>query len=67
MHRLLWGPKQVNRFSRSNQEVWTWRFKQDNHWYRLFLVQFDESTGTVLGTYRIDDPTYYDKGGVGKG
>jgi len=67
VHRLLGGPKQVNRFSRSNQEVWTWRFKQDNHWYRLFLVQFDESTGTVLGTYSIDDPTYYDKGGVGKG
>jgi len=29
----------------------------------LFMVTFDESTGAVLRTFRMDDPAYYDKGG----
>jgi hypothetical protein len=67
VHRLLGLPKEVAHYPRSGQEVWSWRFKEQNTWYRLFIVQFDESTGTVLRTYRIDDPTYYDKGGKGRG
>jgi SmpA/OmlA family protein len=67
VHRLLGAPKEISHYPRSNQEVWSWRFKEQNTWYRLFLVQFDETRGTVLRTYRIDDPTYYDKGGKNRG
>jgi hypothetical protein len=67
VRRVLGGPKEIAHYPRSHQEVWSWRFKEQNTWYRLFLVQFDESTGTVMRTYRIDDPTYYDKGGKSRG
>jgi hypothetical protein len=67
VHRLLGAPKEIAHYPRSNEEVWSWRFKEQNTWYRLFLVSFDQSTGSVLRTYRIDDPMYYDKGGRGRG
>jgi hypothetical protein len=63
VHRLLGGPKEVAHYPRQHEEVWTWRFKQEQVWYRLFMVYFDESTGTVVRTFRMDDPVYYDKGG----
>jgi hypothetical protein len=66
VHRLLGGPKEIAHYPLSHEEVWSWRFKQQNQWYRLFLVSFDESTGAVTRVYRIDDPYYYDKGGRGR-
>lgn len=66
VRRLLGGPKDVSRYSGSNEEVWSWRFKEAGNWYRLFNVAFDGSTGAVLRTFRLDDPYMYDKG-KGKG
>jgi SmpA/OmlA family protein len=63
VQRLLGAPKEVVHYPRRNEEVWTWRFKQEKVWYRLFMVSFDESSGAVVRTFRMDDPTYYDKGG----
>lgn len=67
VHRLLGGPKEIARYKASNEEVWSWRFKEANNWYRLFNVSFDGSSGAVLRTFRLDDPYMYDKGGKGKG
>ena len=67
VRRLLGEPKEVARYSGQNEEVWSWRFREQNNWYRLFNVHFDQSTGAVLRVSRMDDPYIYDKGGKGKG
>jgi hypothetical protein len=67
VRRLLGAPKDVAEYKAKNEEVWSWRYKEANNWYRLFNVAFDASSGTVLRTFRMDDPYMYDKGGKSKG
>jgi hypothetical protein len=67
VRRLLGAPKDVAEYKAKNEEVWSWRYKEANNWYRLFNVAFDASSGTVLRTFRMDDPYMYDRGGKSKG
>ena len=67
VRRVLGAPKDIAQYRRKNEEVWSWRYKEANNWYKLFNVAFDASSGTVLRTFRLDDPYMYDKGGRGKG
>jgi SmpA/OmlA family protein len=67
VRRLLGEPKDVARYAGQHEEVWSWRFKESNNWYRLFNVHFDQASGAVLRVSRMDDPYMYDKGGKGKG
>ena len=67
VRRVLGAPKDVAQYRGKNEEVWSWRYKEANSWYKLFNVAFDASSGTVLRTFRLDDPYMYDKGGRGKG
>src|SRR4051812_26813161 len=53
VHRLLGLPRLIDHYPRQNEEVWTWRFKENNTWYRLFMVAFDGSTGAVLRTFKM--------------
>jgi SmpA / OmlA family len=66
VRRLLGDPKEIARYAGQREEVWSWRFKEQAAWYRLFNVHFDESTGAVLRVSRMDDPYVYDKGGKDK-
>jgi hypothetical protein len=63
VHRLLGKPKEIQRYDRLHEEVWSWRYRQENVWYYYFNVHFDEATGAVMRVSKIEDPYYTDKGG----
>jgi hypothetical protein len=67
VRRVLGEPKDIARYDGQREEVWSWRFKESNNWYRLFNVHFDQASGAVQRVSRMDDPYMYDKGGRGKG
>jgi len=59
--RILGAPREVWRFPARNEETWTWRFKDTN--FMLFNVLFDQSTGKVRSTQRLQEVTVPDRGG----
>jgi SmpA / OmlA family len=63
VRRLLGRPTDIDRFERLNEEVWSWRVRQKNVWYKLFNAHFDPDTGTVRRVSRIDDPLFGPSGG----
>ena len=62
VRRLLGAPKDVAEYKAKNEEVWSWRYKEANNWYRLFNVAFDASSGTVLRTLPHGRPLHVRQG-----
>jgi hypothetical protein len=63
VHRLLGKPKEIVRFAGLHEEVWSWRYRELEVWYKFFNVHFDQATGAVLRVSKIDDPYYGNRGG----
>ncbi|HMH18549.1 MAG TPA: hypothetical protein VK572_10430 [Burkholderiales bacterium] len=53
VRKLLGRPKEVWYFPMRDEEVWTWRYL-DNQ-YKFFNVMFDRTEGTVKTTLRLDE------------
>ncbi len=62
VRRLLGRPTDIDRFERLHEEVWSWRFREKNVWYKLFNAHFDSDTGRVRRVSRIDDPLFAPSG-----
>lgn len=53
VRRMLGKPRTVATFGRKNEEVWDWRYLENNT-SRFFNVHFDIGTGKVTGTSSSD-------------
>src|SRR5262245_15543850 len=53
VRRLLGRPGDVSVFSARDEEVWSWRYLQQNAMY--FNVMFDRTSGTVRTTQRMEE------------
>jgi SmpA / OmlA family len=62
VRRLLGRPTDIDRFERLHEEVWSWRFREKNVWYKLFNAHFYSNTGVVRRVSRIDDPLFAPSG-----
>lgn len=57
--RLLLGPPgETMRFSRMNEEVWSYRYQAGWSTNRIFNVHFDATTGVVRSTGDQEDPLF---------
>jgi hypothetical protein len=57
--RLLLGPPgETTRFSRMNEEVWSYRYQAGWSTNRIFNVHFDSTTGRVRSTGDQEDPLF---------
>lgn len=53
VRRLLGKPGEVSTYSARDEEVWSWRYQQQNAMF--FHVMFDRSAGTVRTTQRLEE------------
>jgi len=53
VRQLLGKPGEVSTYSAREEEVWSWRYQQQNPMF--FHVMFDRSTGTVRTTQRLEE------------
>jgi len=53
--RLLGHPYEIVAFSRSNQEDWAWRYRDEAVRTMILHVVFDRATGEVKTSFRIDE------------
>jgi len=53
VRRLLGKPSEVSTFAARDEEVWSWRYQQQNAMF--FHVMFDRSAGTVRKTERMQE------------
>ena len=58
VRRLLGKPGEIMVFGARDEEVWTWRYQQQNPMF--FNVLFDRTAGTVRTTQRIEEILYLD-------
>jgi len=58
VRQLLGRPGEIAVFPLRGDEVWSWRYQQENP--MLFHVLFDRGSGTVKGTQRLDEILYID-------
>jgi outer membrane protein assembly factor BamE (lipoprotein component of BamABCDE complex) len=58
VRQLLGKPGQIMMFSARDEEVWSWRYQQQNPMF--FNVLFDSSAGTVRTTQRLEEILYMD-------
>ena len=58
VRRLLGKPGEITVFGARDEEVWSWRYLQQNPMF--FNVLFDRSSGTVRTTQRIDEILWMD-------
>jgi len=58
VRRLLGKPAEIDRYERLHEEVWSWRFKDQDVWHKLFNAHFDSDTGTVRRVSRTDEPLF---------
>ncbi|HKW38740.1 MAG TPA: outer membrane protein assembly factor BamE [Burkholderiales bacterium] len=58
VRRLLGKPGDVSVFSARNEEVWSWRYQQENPMF--FNVMFDRSAGTVTATQQLEEILFLD-------
>ena len=58
VRRLLGKPGEIMIFGARDEEVWSWRYQQENP--MLFHVLFDRGSGTVRATQRLDEILYID-------
>jgi len=59
VRQLLGRPGEINMFKARNEEVWSWRYLQVNPMF--FNVIFDQGTGTVRSTLRLDEILFMDQ------
>jgi outer membrane protein assembly factor BamE (lipoprotein component of BamABCDE complex) len=53
VRQLLGKPGEVSTYAARDEEVWSWRYQQQNSMF--FHVMFDRSTGTVRTTQRLEE------------
>ena len=53
VRQLLGKPSEVSTFAARDEEVWSWRYQQQNAMF--FHVLFDRSAGTVRKTERVQE------------
>jgi outer membrane protein assembly factor BamE (lipoprotein component of BamABCDE complex) len=53
VRHLLGKPGEVSVFSARNEEVWSWRYQQQNAMF--FNVMFDRTSGAVRSTQRMEE------------
>ena len=53
VRQLLGKPSEVSTFAARDEEVWSWRYQQQNAMF--FHVMFDRSAGTVRKTERVQE------------
>ena len=58
VRRLLGKPGEIMVFGARDEEVWSWRYQQQNPMF--FNVLFDRTAGTVRTTQRIEEILYLD-------
>jgi len=58
VRKLLGKPGEVSFFEARNEEVWSWRYQEQNPMY--FNVLFDRSAGTVRTTQRLEEILFID-------
>ena len=58
VRRLLGRPGEIMVFRARDEEVWSWRYQQQNPMF--FNVLFDRSAGTVRTTQRIEEIIFMD-------
>jgi len=58
VRNLLGKPGVVMMFSARDEEVWSWRYQQQNPMF--FNVLFDRTSGTVRTTQRLEEILYMD-------
>jgi outer membrane protein assembly factor BamE (lipoprotein component of BamABCDE complex) len=59
VRRLLGKPGDVSVFTARDEEVWSWRYQQQNPMF--FNVMFDRSAGTVRTTQRLEEILFLDQ------
>jgi outer membrane protein assembly factor BamE (lipoprotein component of BamABCDE complex) len=59
VRQLLGRPGEVSMFPARDEEVWSWRYLQENAMF--FNVMFDRSTGTVRTTQRLEEILFIDQ------
>jgi outer membrane protein assembly factor BamE (lipoprotein component of BamABCDE complex) len=59
VRRLLGKPGDVSLFTARDEEVWSWRYQQQNPMF--FNVMFDRSAGTVRTTQRLEEILFLDQ------
>ena len=58
VRRLLGRPGEIMVFGARDEEVWSWRYQQQNPMF--FNVLFDRTAGTVKTTQRLDEILWMD-------
>src|SRR5437773_10712534 len=58
VRRLLGKPGEIMVFGARDEEVWTWRYQQQNP--MIFNVLFDRTAGTVMPTHRPGEILWMD-------
>jgi len=58
VRRLLGKPGEILVFGARDEEVWSWRYQQQNPMF--FNVLFDRSAGTVRTTQRLEEVIFMD-------
>ena len=58
VRRVLGKPGEVSFFEARGEEVWSWRYQEQNAMF--FNVLFDRSSGTVRTTQRLEEVIYMD-------
>jgi len=59
VRRLLGKPGEIMAFDARGEEVWSWRYKDQNPMF--FNVLFDRAAGTVRTTLRIEEILFIDQ------
>jgi outer membrane protein assembly factor BamE (lipoprotein component of BamABCDE complex) len=59
VRRLLGKPGEIMIFGARDEEVWSWRYQQENPMF--FNVLFDHTAGTVRTTQRLDEILFIDQ------
>src|SRR6266853_3446147 len=59
VRRLLGKPGEIMVFGARDEEVWSWRYQQENPMF--FNVLFDRSAGTVRTTQRLEEILFLDQ------
>jgi hypothetical protein len=58
VRELLGKPGDISFFQARDEEVWSWRYQQQNSMF--FYVMFDRGAGTVRTTQRMEEILYID-------
>lgn len=59
VRRLLGAPGEITVFDTRGEEVWSWRYQEQNPMF--FNVLFDRAAGTVRTTLRIEEILFLDQ------